>query len=99
MRKPGWEKQKLRMAGVQNVATSNGKKAKSKQSSCFSKSYCVKLKCSTPTRLVSVPVGERNLVPVEPAEGATTGLIVEADPEGVVSTAEHQAVGEGLLEP
>lgn len=61
--------------------------------------YCVTFRCSTPTWLISVPVGERNLVPGEPAEGATNGLVVEADPEGVVSTAEHQAVGEGLLEP
>lgn len=60
---------------------------------------CGSFRCSTPTRLVSVPVGVRNLVPGEPAEGATAGLVVEADPEGVVGTAEHQAVGEGLLEP
>lgn len=92
---------------MQPLVTSNGKKAECKQSSCFPKQFntteknaiCGSFRCSTPTRLVSVPVGVRNLVPGEPAEGATAGLVVEADPEGVVGTAEHQAVGEGLLEP
>lgn len=83
---------------------SNGKKA-SKQAvllffqTLVNTSYLFVIRCSTPTRLVSVPVGVRNLVPGEPAEGATTGLVVQADPEGVVGTAKHQAVGEGLLEP
>lgn len=70
------------------LVTSNGKGS----------SVQAAFRCSTPTRLVSVPVGVGDLVPGEPAEGAT-GLVVEADPEGVVRTAEHQAVGEGLLEP
>lgn len=81
------------------MLTSDGEKAACKQHSCFSKSYCVTLRCSPPTRLVSVPVGVGNLVPGEPAVGAATGLVAEADPEGFVRTAEHQAAGEGLLEP
>lgn len=51
------------------------------------------------TWLVSVPVGVRHIIPSEPLEGAAAALVVQADPERIAGTAEHQAVGEGLLEP
>lgn len=51
------------------------------------------------TWLVAVPVGVRHLIPSEPLEGAAAALVVQADPEGIAGTPEHQAVGEGLLEP
>lgn len=51
------------------------------------------------TWLVSIPVGEGNFIPAEPVERTGTTLIMEADPEGITRATEHQAVGEGLLEP
>jgi len=49
--------------------------------------------------LITIPVGVRHLIPAEPVEGAGAGLVMEADPEGVSRATQHQAVGEGLLEP
>lgn len=52
-----------------------------------------------PTWLVSIPVGVWHFIPTEPVERAGAALVMEADPEGITRAAEHQAVGEGLLEP
>lgn len=51
------------------------------------------------TWLVSVPVGVGHLIPTEPAVRARAGLVVEANPEGISSAAEQQAVDVSLLEP